>query len=975
MKRLYHILIAALLLVTSCIKMEPVAVTPTIDGQKDIKVPIAFDLLVPSDGTSTKAMADEPEIDHISVAVFGGSGFFNEWIVAGIDNVEEVNYDGTPETKYSIRVNLTMSDSRLRLHFIANGPVDAPLTGQPAKDSEDGMMGRLTSQLAWEHNDGYWQKVVLPLGVHAQTWLNTDNNPPTVEYWKDPDTGQYVPTEETVEQFPDPIKMVRNFARIKVQLATGSDLTAISRIALAYAPMEGTFAPMMSEAVTTDEYGIYTPTETEYLDRYVPGYSDLSMEALKAAPYNYKGYFPAAIQLGGYGEDKSRPYPETDAEMEAWSADKYLYVYERTIPTTSRPATRLVIKATHRTDGVKYYRIDLHEGGANYPLLRNYTYIVSIGNVAAGTGRDNPKDAAESPSTSDISAEVTDLPQVSDGIAQIAVEYIEQTYVEGGQTHTLDFQFIPLLSDDETVDNSKVSFKLGSGVGNEFVENGTSGNGPAIDGTPTITATGPNEGWGRITYTLTNNNANKFQTIRVIGTKNDGSTVYRDVVIYLKMKQVMTVECLDKYVEEKVGEQERVRVYIPGDLSRSMFPLAFQVEPTSYALNPDGQNMPVNSGKSLSGNGKSVFYFIRTLTWEDYQTLPSLPGDSRKYFECDFKTTKEQNAGRVYVANSYFLNGADDVSGNWDEYFNYTKRYFTGLMFSAKVSEDEDVNFLFTMDAAHTGSDKVLPGVVTVKLVGLEPKSGYSDLVPVEGKADVYLFEPAAPSATFQLTATSDTYSVTLSTEDDTNPILYDVASRTSSDPVPEVTGIIVSPATASVRIGTTTTLTATLSGTAVSDFPVEWESSNPSVATVDGNGVVTGVTLGTATITAKAGGKEATSTVSVVNTVEVTIPESAWAKNNGNNQRTYISGIVTAVFSSARGRGTYIQMSNNSNLTISTSGNKRITSIVITTTSGSLTLYSAEGNYSNGTWTGSSTSVVFRGNAAITSITISHEP
>lgn len=874
MKRLYYIL-ASLLLVAGCAKNLPDPVQqPVLD--QNIKVPVSFNLLTPSDA-STRTMANEPEIDHICVAVFGASGFFNEWIVASIDNVEEVNYNGTAATKYNIRINLTMSDSRLRLHFIANGPVEAPLTGQPAKDSEDGMMGRLTSQLADSHNDGYWQKVVLPLGVHAQTWINTDNNPPTIEYWKDPNTGQYVPTEETVEQFPDPIKLVRNFARIRVKLSEGSDLTAISRIALAYVPIEGSFAPVMAEAINTDEYGAYSATETDYLDRFVPAYSDLSDEALTAAPYNYKGYFPSTIQLGGYGDDKTRAYPSSDSEMTAWAADQYLYVYERTVPTSDRPATRLVVKATHRTDGEKYYRIDLHDNGANYPLLRNHTYIVSIGNVATGTGRDNPKDAAESPSTSDISAEVTDLPEVSDGIAQIAVQFIENTYVVGGETHTLDFTFIPLI-ETGTPDNTKVRIQLGTGVGNSFVPNGTSGNGPAISGTPTISNT--DQEWGRITFTLTDNNANKFQTIRVIGTKNDGSEIYRDVVIYLKMKQLMTVECIDKYVLEQEDQRELVRVYIPGDLSKSMFPMEFKVEPTSGALNPDGENMPVNSGTSLTGSGATVFYFIKTLTWEDYQALPSLAGDSRKYFECNFKTTKAQNEGEVWVSNAYFLNGADDVSGNNDEYFNYTKRYFTNLMFSARVDEGNDVDFAFTMDAAHSGTEKMLPEVVTVTLNGLEPQDGYTGLTKVEGENDVYLYSPGGNSiATLRLTATDEYYSVVLSTEHNSNPLLYEDASREKSDPCPEVTGITVSPATSAVRVGSGVTLTANVSGTMTDGIPVTWTSSDTDIATVNELGVVTGVALGEVTITATAGGKSVTANVTVaepsVTSISVT-PNSA---------------------------------------------------------------------------------------------------
>ncbi|MEB0864172.1 Ig-like domain-containing protein [Citrobacter youngae] len=60
-----------------------------------------------------------------------------------------------------------------------------------------------------------------------------------------------------------------------------------------------------------------------------------------------------------------------------------------------------------------------------------------------------------------------------------------------------------------------------------------------------------------------------------------------------------------------------------------------------------------------------------------------------------------------------------------------------------------------------------------------------------------------------------------------------------------------VTPKTASVDVGDTTSLTATLAPAGATDS-VTWESSDPVVATVNASGVVTGVAAGTATITAK---------------------------------------------------------------------------------------------------------------------------
>lgn len=65
-------------------------------------------------------------------------------------------------------------------------------------------------------------------------------------------------------------------------------------------------------------------------------------------------------------------------------------------------------------------------------------------------------------------------------------------------------------------------------------------------------------------------------------------------------------------------------------------------------------------------------------------------------------------------------------------------------------------------------------------------------------------------------------------------------------------TGISVTPATDSVAVGETVTLAAALTPTGATDH-VTWESSDPTIATVDASGVVTGVSAGEVTITAKA--------------------------------------------------------------------------------------------------------------------------
>ncbi|WP_409271302.1 Ig-like domain-containing protein [Neobacillus sp. SCS-31] len=71
-------------------------------------------------------------------------------------------------------------------------------------------------------------------------------------------------------------------------------------------------------------------------------------------------------------------------------------------------------------------------------------------------------------------------------------------------------------------------------------------------------------------------------------------------------------------------------------------------------------------------------------------------------------------------------------------------------------------------------------------------------------------------------------------------------------------------PASATVKIAGTKQLNAVVSPANATNKSVSWSTSDPSVAVVDENGIVTGVAEGTATITATAEGKSASTVVTV---------------------------------------------------------------------------------------------------------------
>jgi uncharacterized protein YjdB len=105
--------------------------------------------------------------------------------------------------------------------------------------------------------------------------------------------------------------------------------------------------------------------------------------------------------------------------------------------------------------------------------------------------------------------------------------------------------------------------------------------------------------------------------------------------------------------------------------------------------------------------------------------------------------------------------------------------------------------------------------------------------------------------------------------------VVATVEGRTATASVvvtaPPVNTVTVSPATGTVSVGTTQALTATLrdvAGVVLPGREVTWTSSAPTVATVSASGVVTGVTIGTAIITASAEGRTGTAEVRVTSSV-----------------------------------------------------------------------------------------------------------
>ena len=812
----YIVLAGILLLAAACAEKEvmPAPSPETPEGATG-KVKISFSVVTPGSPRTKATIDSDPDIDNLYVAVFSASGFFNEWVPATINNVTEVHYDGTSATKYNLTISLTTSESRLRLHFIANCPERyksaPPITGISSQDLEEIVMSKIRSQITETHNDGYWQKILLPKGVKAQTTVDEFGT----EIFVTDENDNVAPTAETLAQFPDPIVLVRNFARIYLEnLATNEagvkDVT-IEKFALAYAPAEGPIAPILMNPFTTDSTGVYipdpdaVPNKKTYLESFFLNFQDYPLVAttekpvaLSDPPYYYEGHTPGNLAFGTYPDENDPdkdPNIPTLAEMTPWTAGTALFMYERELPKRGQPATRILIYA-HKdgevdgqgNDLYKYYALDIvNDQGEYIPIMRNNTYTIKLLRIEAGSGEAS-LDAAAGASSATVYGDINKqhVTEISNGVSSIGTSYTEMMYVRPG-TYEVMFRYIATNDTDYDFANKErldlVSFQIGSkneetgaftpqpestaNLENAFlIDNGkykvyvdTVANASPrtviqyvrsghewVEATAAQIADVNVHKWGKIVYQTVGTATDglkdednyftqaRVQTIRVTGTF-DNKPIFRDVIIKLSPRRKMKVSCLNKYVVASPQQPEVIRIKVPDDLSRSIFPLQFKIEPAAHSLTPNGDVLPVTSGATIvpQGSGQNAgpaYYFIKELTWEAYSALTA-DSEHWKSFDCSFKTTKSLSACTVYVENDFF----EDDANSHDDFKNYYQRQFYNPTFT---QDGSDILFSCELDNAHSGttywwdpeanqnclsdSYRVLPYAFTIVLDGIDPK-------------------------------------------------------------------------------------------------------------------------------------------------------------------------------------------------------------------------------------------------------------
>lgn len=697
MKKLLYIF-SCIVLVSACTQE-----LPDFDHASDHagKVAIDFGVQINDPSIATKAMADNPQLKNLMLAVFDETGYLVEYTWAIAEGTEYATENGT---RYKYKVYLTQSKTPRIIHFIGNAPSEIKF------GNEESVMSSISGSLGSSNEDIYWYRKEIPM-------ISGTSSGGAMALAEGDEAGPILQATPQTLAYMNDIPLIRNFAKIVLTSASNSGFSLESYFVVG-TPKTGLAAAYnYSSGEFVDYFNYVDSTDPELSKEGIKVLGDPKSYQYLTETEKYDANVPAVSQNVTLAEAQASPV----------AAGASYFVYEKETPLSAEDAPYIIAYGTYAGKNY-YYKVDLRDKDKYFPILRNFQYNVNITKVSR-EGYATIEDAAKSSGSGDISSSMTtiSLAYISDGVASLEVDYTE-IYLTSEDKAILGFTFLPDVNDPNAPGDIKdIWIKV---------------NEPGATGAAIATVNGatyivgqeirPSSNPGEIEIIPTTpTDAQKIQTLTIYAryTKDGIDHILQRTVKYIvQTKRTMIVE-LDPYeVPTVAGSEFDVLLTIPAGLSPSIFPLEFAIEAEALSVNPaSGEQMPVKTGKSLSGNGKSSFHFVKTLTREEYIT------DQENTIVCHFKTTKASSASRIFALNDYFETQyvENDLENNrWTQdddghsvyLSNYTGQTFTNLRINNDATpdpivsvEDATVNFTFTMTSVPSD------GKVKVSLGGLKP--------------------------------------------------------------------------------------------------------------------------------------------------------------------------------------------------------------------------------------------------------------
>ena len=675
MKKLLYIFFAAALMATACTRElvpEQSVLSTTVAPEDGDMALVTFTVTVPDSplfATQTKAlhpMDAQPTIENgdLYVAVFGEGtneedglgGNLQNFLKATLKNTIAHDYtaesdesDPTKTYTYEYELLMPLSEEPLILDFMVGAcnsegvpyNLDHPL---PVKYEKD-VMPLLFSV---NGNAAYSQRIRIN-GVFPHDLGN--GNYETTQYVDD--GGQMLPIEhqdyvaEEIEELKS-VRLIRNFAKITFTASSSAPFT-LDGFYLVDTPLSGAVAP----------YSVSAGYNTVYTTATAAG----------AVMATYKGHVLSMVLSSGI-EGKEFKDP-----------GEFEYMYERSIPTYSSPVfaeSGAILKVTWKNQQnvatalrgqTCYYKVSFVDESGYVPILRNIQYDFEVSDINAEQHPTSAAAAYAGGFLGDVSASISTamLDEISNNKSRITVSEMSKTSIGDSKTFSIDFYFYPVYNNSEVVvTNGKVS----QAAGGKTVTISTSimnESGEAVADVSAVQVTHNSNGTdnhGTITVTVSASETGKVKTgkVRILGQVEGMRALYRDVVFTVMEKQkfekstttandddepvtTTTNSSVTPLASDTVNQETTVTIILPDGLPRDIFPLQIKIEAQNNGLTSIPDNtatpaisaLPVKYGPSAFRSGNS-YYFVKTITFDDYATLNGVAYSYTNAFPCKFKT-------------------------------------------------------------------------------------------------------------------------------------------------------------------------------------------------------------------------------------------------------------------------------------------------------------------------------------------------
>ncbi len=701
MKKIIYILSAAVVMATACnrelVPEQQSILTTTVAPVEGDMMRVTFNLSLPeavlyAAQTRNSSFSDKPEQpviqgDEVYVAVFGAGqsdglgGNLQNFVKAKIiydgqtylsAPIQHNLYDpfqstptGQGEFLYKYEVLLPLSNDPLVLVFLVGAcdseGVPYTLEHPIPVDYEEVVMPQIYSM---NGTCGYWQRKKIN-GVFPKKNANG-------EYL-------YVDNDKNKDYIADDIPelaeiiLIRNFAKISFKPAADCPFD-IKGFYLVDTPKTGAIAPYS----TTEGYNTkYTDPRTSTAAAILGGYSGYELS------YELNSGIEGKSFINKYGEGQVYCYD---------------YMYERTIPTTADPAfaeTGAILSVTWSADKVqdpklrqefqrqpnRYYKVSLVDENGYVPILRNFRYIFEVSDITADRHPESAEEAYRGGFLGDVSASVSTsmLDDLSNTKSRIRVSgesgnNMSHTAIGNGRSFDIDFWFYPVANNDEVVVTDGKNSTAANGARVTITKNvETDGSYPqAIAEVSDVVVTHKSNGTddhGTITVRLNDSQPGVVQKgkLKILGQVAGARALYREVEFTVMEKQQFEageVQASASPLEtDAMNQKTVVNIALPDGLPRDIFPLQIKIEAQNNGLTSIPDNtvdppitaLPVKYGKSAFNSEKNSYYFVKTITYDDYATLLGTSYVYTNEFPCEFKTRLSSGNATAIKIND--LNG------------------------------------------------------------------------------------------------------------------------------------------------------------------------------------------------------------------------------------------------------------------------------------------------------------------------------